>query len=69
MKMNSIKWNREMAERCFRRASQSKDAKAEYESTEYENMEYASTERKASEPAEGDHWDEFRKAMDQLLKG
>ena len=64
MKMNSIKWNREMAERCIRRATQSKDAKTADVSTKN-----ASPERKVYESAGDDHWEEFRNAMDKLLKG
>lgn len=58
MRTNTIKWDKEMAVRCIRRASRNKDAGA-----------VRSSAMRSAPGAQSDHWEEFRKAMDQLLKG
>jgi len=58
VKTNTIKWDKEMAERCIRRASRYEDAEA-----------VRSNAARSVPVAQRDHWEDFRKAMDQLLKG
>lgn len=61
MEMDIIKWDMEMAQRCIRRAAR-----------EEENRDAPrSMQRKTqtSETDKADYWDEFRREMDDLLKG